>query len=89
MDIPVVQKRQMSMVQTAQKSAQIPQVQCLDKVNDIVTERQATVQSSETVVVPQVQFLDKVVHIPTVMQRQVPTIQAAECPCHCEILQMN
>ena len=52
-DIPVVTQRQIPMVQTVQKTKEIPQLQCVDRVVD-----------NSGVQVPRVQVVEKTVEIP-------------------------
>ena len=55
LDVPVVVQRQISMVQTVQKTKEIPQLQCIDKVVD-----------DPVVQIPQMQVVDKTVEDPQV-----------------------
>merc|ERR1719284_1005822 len=70
------------MVQTVQKTVEVPQLQFIDKVVDIpvVAQRQIpmvqTVQ--KTIEIPQLQYVDKVVDVPVVQVVQVPQVQVVE-----------
>ena len=65
------------------KHIRIPQVQFLNKVDDMLVDVQQqirpmtqTVQKSTEI--PQLQFLDQVVDVPVVVQRQVPSIETVQ-----------
>merc|ERR1711945_75660 len=64
-DIPVVAQRQIPMVQTVQKTIEIPQMQYIDKVVDV-----PVVQVMQ---VPQVQVVEKTVEIP-----EIQTVQGTQ-----------
>ena len=71
-DIPVVQQRQVPMVQTIHKTVEIPQAQFLDKVVDmpVVVQRQVH-KVQKTQEVPHLQLIDEVVDVPRqVVRRQ-------------------
>ena len=69
-------------VRVAQKTAEIPQIQFIDRAVDTSVEQQwqvPTVQTiREAVEASQAQFRDKVDGIPVVVQRKVPMIQSVQ-----------
>ena len=73
-EIPVVAQRQILMVQTVQKTMEIPQLQCVDKV--VVNPEAPQVQvSAKTVEISQLQAAEKIVET-----RETQTIQGIQTP---------
>ena len=90
--VPVVWQRQGPIIQTEQKTIDVPQIQCLEPLVDVpvVTQQTAEIPVVMPKQVPtfqkiqepandsQVQYNDKVVEVPVVMQRPVPSVQTAQ-----------
>merc|ERR1712107_706044 len=64
-DIPVVAQRQIPMVQTVQKTIEIPQLQYIDKVVDVPV--------VQVVQVPRLQVVEKIVEVP-----EIQTVQGTQ-----------
>ena len=65
------------------KHIKIPQVQFLNKVDDMLVDVQQPIRRmaqtvQKTTEIPQLQFPDQVVDIPVVVQRQVPSIETVQ-----------
>ena len=71
-----------SIVQTMQKTVEVPQMQYIGKINDVSVVLQYQVPTirtvQRTVEVPQVRSLDRVADVPVATQRRIPTIQTAQ-----------
>ena len=75
-DVSVVTQRQIPKVQTVQKTKEIPQLQCIDKVVDNLVVQVPRVQVVEkTVEIPQLQTVEKIAETP-----QTQTIQGTQAP---------
>merc|ERR1712122_408361 len=76
-DIPVVAQRQIPMVQTVQKTIEIPQLQYIDKVVDVPVVQVVQVPQvqvvEKTVEIPQLQIVEKIVEIP-----EIQTVQGTQ-----------
>ena len=65
------------------KHIKIPQVQFLNKVDDMLVDVQQQIRPmtqtvQKTTEIPQLQFPDQVVDVPVVVQRQVPSIETVQ-----------
>ena len=70
-NIPVVAQRQISTVQTFQRTMEIPVLQYIDKMVDVLVVQASQVQVVvETVEIPELQFVEKIVVIPDVLTVQ-------------------
>ena len=80
LNVPVDMPRQIPAVQVVQKTADVPQIQSMDRVDASVVQRQVlSVQTvQKTMQNSQAQFLDEVVGMPVVVQRKVPMVQKAQ-----------
>ena len=75
-DVSVVTQRQISTVQTVQKTKEIPQLQCIDKVVDNPVVQVPRVQVVEKIVeIPQLQTVEKIAETP-----QTQTMQGTQTP---------
>ena len=78
LDVPYVN----SIVQTMQKTVEVPQVVYIDKTVDVsmVSQMQAPMIQKvlKTVEAPEMQYTDKIVELPAVMQYRVSTIQPVQ-----------
>jgi hypothetical protein len=70
------------MIQTVQKTVEVPQVQYEDQVVHVPVEKQVHVpmvqKVQRPVEVPQVQYEDQVVHVPVEKQVHVPMVQTVQ-----------
>ena len=74
-DVSVVAQRQIPMDQTVQKTKEIPQLQCIDKVvDDPVVQVPRAQVAEETVEIPQLDVFEKTVETPEIQQRNVEQI---------------
>ena len=82
MNAPVVMERQVPSFQVAQKTAEISQVQFIDRVVRFfcrATDSVPTVQTVQKIVqITQMQFLEKGMTIPVVVQHQVSMVQVVQ-----------
>ena len=72
-------QRQGPAIQSVQKTVEVPKVQCIDKVADIVVDvkKMSTTQTSQH----DMQHIDEVVHVPALVESEVPTVPDTDDLC--------